>query len=77
MKPIVRGLSRPAGVLLASDAVDDRAEPHIDGQKLADSAQRLSRTASSCLCNLSNAQVRSTSSYLPGSLLWSSCLLAS
>ena len=35
----------PAGVLLARDAVDDRGEPRIDGQKLADFAQRLGRTA--------------------------------
>ena len=42
---IVRRLDGPAGVLLARDAVDDRGEPRIDGQKLADFAQRLGRTA--------------------------------
>ena len=37
----VRRVDGPAGVLLARDAVDDRGEPRIDGQKLADYAQRL------------------------------------
>ena len=42
---IVRRLDGPAGVLLARDAVDDHGESRIDGQKLADFAQRLGRTA--------------------------------
>ena len=33
---IVRRVDGPAGVLLARDATDDRGEPRIDGQKLAD-----------------------------------------
>ena len=42
---IVRRLDGPARVLVARDAVDDRGESRIDGQKLADFAQRLGRTA--------------------------------
>ena len=42
---IVRRLDGPAGVLLARDAIDDRGDPRLDGQKLADFAQRLGRTA--------------------------------
>ena len=42
---IVRRLDGPAGVLLARDAIDDHGESRIDGQKLADFAQRLGRTA--------------------------------
>ena len=42
---IVRRVDGPAGMLLARDAIDDRGEPRIDGQKLADFAQRLGRTA--------------------------------
>ena len=41
----VRRLDGPAPVLLARDAVDDRGEPRIDGQRLADYAQRLGRAA--------------------------------
>ena len=42
---IVRRIDGPAGVLLARDEVDDRGEPRIDGQKLADYAERLGYTA--------------------------------
>ena len=42
---IVRRLDGPAGVLLARDAVDDGGEPCLDGQTLADFAQRLGRAA--------------------------------
>ena len=41
----VRRLDGPARVLLARDAIDDHGESRIDGQKLADFAQRLGRTA--------------------------------
>ena len=41
----VRRIDGPAGVLLARDAIDDRGEARIDGQKLADFAQRLGRIA--------------------------------
>ena len=41
----VRRIDGPAGVLLARDAVDDRGEPRLDGQRLADYAQRLGRAA--------------------------------
>ena len=42
---IVRRVDGGTDVLLARDAVDDRGEPRLDGQKLADFALRLSRTA--------------------------------
>ena len=42
---IVRRVDGRAGMLLASDVVDDRGDPRIDGQKLADFALRLGRTA--------------------------------
>ena len=42
---IVRRIDAPARVLLARDATGDHGEPHIDGQKLADFAERLGRTA--------------------------------
>ena len=42
---IVRRIAGPAGVLLARDEVDERGAPRIDGQKLADYAERLGRTA--------------------------------
>lgn len=42
---IVRRIAGPAGVLLARDEVDERGTPRIDGQKLADYAERLGRTA--------------------------------
>ena len=41
----VRRIDGPAGVLLARDAVDDRGQPRIDGQRIADYAQRLGRAA--------------------------------
>ncbi len=41
----VRRIDGPAGVLLARDAIDDRGEARIDGQKVADFAQRLGRAA--------------------------------
>ena len=41
----MRRIDGPAGVLLARDEVDDRGEPRIDGQKLADYAERLGHTA--------------------------------
>ena len=42
---IVRRVDGRTDVLLARDAVDDRGEPRLDGQKLADFALRLGRTA--------------------------------
>ena len=41
----VRRIDGPAGVLLARDAIDDRGEARVDGQKLADFAQRLGGAA--------------------------------
>ena len=41
----VRPIDGPAGVLLARNAIDDSGETRIDGQKLADFAQRLGRAA--------------------------------
>ena len=41
----VRRIDGPAGVLLARDAIDDRGEARVDGQKLADFAHRLGRAA--------------------------------
>ncbi len=42
---IVRRLDGPAGALLARDVGDERGELRVDGQRLADFAQRLGRTA--------------------------------
>ena len=42
---MVRRVDGRAGALLARDMVDDRGDPRIDGQKLADFALRLGRTA--------------------------------
>ena len=42
---IVRRVGAPAGVLLARDVVDDDGTPRLDGQTLADYAERLGRAA--------------------------------
>ena len=42
---IVRRVAAPVYALLASDAIDDDGTPRVDGQRLADYAERLCRTA--------------------------------
>ena len=42
---IVRRVDAPARVLLARDAIEDDGTPRVDGQRLADFAERLGRTA--------------------------------
>ena len=44
---IVRRVDAPAVVLLARDAIDDDGTPRLDGQRLADYAERLGHTADS------------------------------